>query len=206
MDSAFVLAYLLAFIASFLGSIPFGIVNLTVLETTIRKDLRAGIIMALGAGLVEMLHGFLAVYCSNYISRNLEDNIYVKSFVLGLLILLAIYFLTKRYKAGEEAEKKRLHIPEVLRGAFFSLINPQALPYYVFVIAYLSSHDLVDIMLDLALPFILGVASGRFICLVAYAWLSVRIKSRMKSIGNGMNLAMGILFLALAIVQMINLI
>lgn len=163
--------------------------------------------MSLGAATIEMLHGFLAVYTATYFTSDLEDNLYIQVFVLGLLLILAVFFLTRKNQAPEvgRTRKNRFRVPEYFRGAFFSLINPQALPYYVFVIAYFSSHGWGEIGLEQAIPFVLGVATGRFLSLLGFAWFSARIQSRMGTFSQWMNLVMGGLFLVLALFQSIKL-
>ena len=53
--------FLLGFVFSFIGSIPFGMINLTVVDTTIHKGLRAGIVLGLGAAIIEFFQAIIAV-------------------------------------------------------------------------------------------------------------------------------------------------
>lgn len=46
---------------SFIGSLPFGMINMTVAHTAIRKGMQAAIFTALGAALVELIQVFIAL-------------------------------------------------------------------------------------------------------------------------------------------------
>jgi threonine/homoserine/homoserine lactone efflux protein len=62
MLSSLLLAPFLGLGLSFIGSLPFGIINTTVAETTVRKGLRPGVAMSVGASLVEFFQAVLSLF------------------------------------------------------------------------------------------------------------------------------------------------
>ena len=189
-------------IASFIGALPFGLVNLNVMETTLRKSPKAGIMLSLGATLLEMVHAFIAIQCAMFITDNWDSNPYFKGTVLGLFFLLGLFFFFKR-QTSDEQPKRRLpfKVSDFGRGAFLSLINPQAIPFWLFVVAYLSSHQILEVHPEIFPEFLTGVGIGKILALLVFVYFSLFIESRMGKVAQGMNKIIGSIFFLLAALQ-----
>ncbi len=205
MEPTYIFTFFLALIASFLGALPFGTVNLTVVDTTIRKSFRVGLTMAAAAAVVEVIHAFLAVHCSFYITQYIEESIAVKVFVLGLFILLGVYFFFKKNKPEDSQKKKKYTLPDYAKAALLTLLNPQALPFWVFVVSWFASANLLDLHMvmdsTLIVIFLLGISAGKFLALLLFALLSIVIRKRVQAISTWMNKIIGSIFFLLALIQ-----
>ncbi|MEM9932782.1 MAG: LysE family transporter [Bacteroidota bacterium] len=194
-------------VASFLGSIPFGTVNVSVIDTTVRKSFKAGLQIAIAAGLVEMIQSFIAVHCSMFITQYIQDSLYVKFFIIFLLLAIGFYFFTRKGIADTKAGgKKGFKVSDFTKGAILGLINPQALPFYVFVITWLQAQSLIQIHQDAfnILFFLLGTSAGRFLALFLYGYLSSKLSQKLLAVSSTMNKVLGGLFFFLALVQVIQ--
>ena len=89
-----------------------------------------------------------------------------------------------------------------LRGAIIGILNPQALPFWVAVIAALKSSAWVSFgMWDFILLFLFGVSLGKLVALLLYGKMSLLIVSRITSLSQWMNRIIGGIFIALALIQ-----
>lgn len=201
--------FVVGLIASFLGSIPFGTVNLSVIDTTIKENFQAGIKIAIAAGIVEIFQSFVAAHCSMFITQYISDNVYVSIFSLFLLLAIGSFFFFKKQQKNVEV-KKRFKLSNWAKGALLGLINPQALPYYVFVIAFLQMRHWIDFEMGSLyynlIAFLLGTSAGRFLALLMYGYLSLAIADRIQTVSAWMNKILGGIFFLLAAVQGIRLI
>jgi threonine/homoserine/homoserine lactone efflux protein len=59
---------LIGLIASILGAVPFGLVNLSVLQAALRKGTRATMPISFGASVVEVGYGILGIMAISFIS------------------------------------------------------------------------------------------------------------------------------------------
>lgn len=202
------LAFTLGLVASFVGTLPFGTVNLTVAETTLRKNLKIGIKMALAAAMVELVHSFLAVHCSTLISSYLEESLWVKWFVVLIFLSLGLYFFVKKADPGKAPKKRKYKMTDVGKAAFLSLINPQALPFWVFVVSWFASENILTVSsMDVSgslVAFLLGISAGKFLALFLFASLSTLIKRRADLVEKWANKVIGSIFIFLAVFQAIR--
>ncbi len=204
MDSFQLPVWMLVSFASFLGALPFGIVNLNVVDTTLRKTTKEGVLMSAGATLTEFLHAFVALQCAAYFSHNFEDNPYIKNAVIIVFFLLGLFFFFKKERPKQRKKRFNVKVTDFSRGMFLSLINPQALPFWLFVITYFTSHKMFVLQEDMIPSFLLGVGIGKFIALLIFVVFSLYIRKRMGRLSDFMNKIIGGIFLVLAFVQAIR--
>lgn len=205
MSQILFIHFLLGMLASFIGTLPFGTINLSVVSTTVTHGFRAAIVVSVAVALVEILQSFIAFHFSVWIVENITHNLYLKLAVLFLFLAIGLYFLMRKATDGS-ASPNRFRLPNFLKGITLGLLNPQALPFWVFVIAYFQSTRLIalDGMDDdplLLMSFLVGVSLGKLAALTLYAVLSVRMMKKIGAMGLWMNKILGALFLLLALVQ-----
>ena len=84
-----VLYFLVGLIACFIGTIPFGPINLTVVKTTVDHNQSRGTEVALAASIIEVFEALIAISFGMVISTYLETNIAIKFFIAAVFIGLA---------------------------------------------------------------------------------------------------------------------
>lgn len=211
MHSNFIVYLALGMVASFAGTIPVGPINISVVATTIKRNFRAGVIFSSSAAAVEIIQSFIALQFGVILSSLLLDNPYFQMGVTIVLFLIGSIFFFKKQK-GIVTEKTKKSLPAWLSGILIGLLNPQALPFWVFVLGYYQSASLIDMNLlsfdqfSCILSFFMGVYLGKFMALSLYSYLSTYLVSRMGQLTFWMNKVLGIVFIFLAITQLIKVI
>lgn len=192
------LHFLIGLGVSFLGALPLGIVNLSVIDVTANENFRAGLNLSFGASVIEVIHFLLAFWLGALVIELLEGNIYVQVFVVVLFLSLGLVYFFKPKK--DKAKCPIVQLSNFLKGIVLSAINPQAIPFWVFVIAGLNASGWVMLNemagLQWMLIFLFGVWVGKILALVLFGKLSLLIVSRLSSISGWMNKIIGgVLFL-----------
>jgi len=196
----YILHLLLGLIAGILVTIPLGPVNLLIVNTTISKNLKAAMIAASAASVMELLKPILAIYFSWLITRHIESNIYIQLSVVLAFGLIGLYFMLKE-NTSHKAERNRREMPDFLKGVLISFLNIPALPFWIIVVAYCESTIGFDFRISTVSLFLAGVFSGRYGTLWIYAQLSQYICERSSVIALWLNRIIAILFFILALIQ-----
>jgi threonine/homoserine/homoserine lactone efflux protein len=189
---------------SFAGSLPFGIINTSVAETTVRKGFRAGLWMALGASLVEFLQALVSL---KLIDLFLENTLLEKVFqfvALAIFILLAAYYLWQARKGHQPKDPKvgRLpDIPDFLRGMLVCSLNVMVFPYWIFYGVYLNTNGWMTLQQTDIMLFSAGTMIGTFLALLLYAGLGLLLLRRAGRLTQYINWFLFALFLGLTLYQ-----
>lgn len=199
--------FAIGWLASFLGTLPFGPINLSVVSRTVKSSLRAGLWFAFAAALIEIAQSFIALHCSALINQYLDSTPWIKWATAGLFTLLGLVFMLRREKIQEEETAKRKD-NNFLAGIIISVINFQAIPFWIFILTYLdmSHHVRIDTNLSLGgiALFLLGVSTGKFAALTLFGLVSQSVKNRVHQLKFWMNKVIGFILLLIGIFQFFN--
>lgn len=177
------LAFALGFGFSFIGTIPPGTLNLSVLQLGLENKLKAAWQFSIAAALVEYPYCWIAVRFEKLITsspsivENFERIGATVMIVLGVLNLLSL---------------RRQHIKKVdakeygfSKGLILGLLNPLAMPYWIAITAYLKSQHwlLLETAFDLH-AYLIGVVLGALSFFMLVAYLAQRVAVHLK--GNSL--------------------
>ena len=177
---------------SFIGSLPLGVINLTVSEVTIRKGLRAALALALGAALVELIQALVAVYFTDlFIHYPLAEQAIQYGSIPIFFGLGLYYFLAQPGPPKITDQSASL---DFFKGMFISSINLLAIPYWLFYAGYLSSEAWLTGHSEKFI-FVTGVTLGTFALLGLYARLSFKIMQHMGWVEKWSNKVIGAIFI-----------
>ncbi len=157
-------------LTSFLGSLQLGIVNVSVMDTTLNKGKKAAFYLALGGSLPEILYCSLACSVGSFL---LDNALFINVFrVLVGIVLLFIAFRLWHTQNFSLFSTKSDDIfakswQNFLKGFGLASLNPQLLPFWLLVHISFNSHDfLVFRSYTDYIYFIVGAGLGAFILLV----------------------------------------
>lgn len=198
------IVFLAAWLASFLGTLPFGPVNLSVVDTTIRQSFRAGLWFSAAAAIVEIGQSFVALHFNHSISAYLDSHIWAKVFTAFVFLGIGLAFMLRRNQAGLPRRKWSQN-SHFARGLFVALLNPQAIPFWIFVLAYFENSQYMHLSshhsLQIVLAFFLGVSLGKLGALMLFGLLGQAISRRSHLIQGWMNKAVGGILIGIGLLQ-----
>lgn len=201
----YILHLFLGLVAGILATIPVGPVNLLVVNTMMSKNLRAAMVLASAASIMELLKPLLAIYFSWLITRHIESNMYIQLTVILAFVLIGLYFMLKK-NTSHETENNRREMPEFIKGVLISFLNIPALPFWIFIVAYCESTVGFDFSISTVGLFLAGVFSGRYGTLWMYARLSQYVSERSSVIALWLDRVIAALFLILALIQSLRIV
>ena len=194
--------FFVAFIFSFIGTIPPGSLNLNILQLGFQQKINIAWRFALAACLIEYFYAWIAVKfealisSSSLIVRNIELIAAIVMTTLGVLSLLSAM------KPSKFTE--RMNNSGFRRGIVLSLLNPLVLPFWVGTTAYLNGMKWIDLSTNTRLhAYLIGVSLGSLALFVVFIYLAKRIVSEFRH-ESALQKIPGIILLALGLYAFIQ--
>jgi threonine/homoserine/homoserine lactone efflux protein len=188
----------------FAGSLSFGPINLCVVDTTVRHNLRAGIWFAAAAALVECLQAYLAVYFGEFYPVFMKRYPWIHLVILVFFVSVGIAFL-RRSAATATSRVQPGTGRHFFQGLAIALMNPQGVPFWILILAYLHSAQIFEINGDVSrqglILFLCGVVIGKFSALSLFGLLSNVINRRTAFLQQWTDKITGGILIALGILQ-----
>lgn len=208
--------YLLSFLWgmwwSFVFSLPPGIINLSVLDATVHKHLKSGIILAAAACIIEFAQSFIGAKFSAWFAENAIISLVIKIAIIPVFLILSIKYLIKSYKAfkhkksGNPDELPQKRAGSFGKGLLVGILNPIAIPFFLVLAAKTADEGLLVNTWPSIMVYVAGTTIGTFLAFLVYGVLSRFIAKKLQMIKLWLDLVIGIIFAGLSIQQGIMLI
>ena len=172
--------FLIAFIFSFMGSIPPGTLNLTILQLGLEEKIKIAWRFSLAAALVEYPYAWIAVELSSVIQTSPVITEYfelIGAVVMTTLGVLNLYASQKPASAVSKFQQSGFR-----RGLLLGILNPLVLPFWVGITAYLQSQHWIDLSSGTRLQaYLLGVSAGALSLLITVAYLANKVARHLRN-------------------------
>lgn len=190
--------------ATFVGTLPFGPINMSVVNITIKRTVNAALVFALGASLIEIAEASVAIFFGRFIDRFLAEHTWFQISVACLFIAIGLLYLFKKGRTvSSKSDKKGMH--PFFQGVVIAMLNPQAIPFWLVTLAFLSASFDFQLAGNVLLVFLTGVFVGKFLALWFFALLSQTIKKRIQDGSQIVNRVFGWVLIGIGGLQLYKL-
>ena len=175
--------FLLTFFISFMGSIHPGPLNLSVIQTTLKKGVCQALLLTFGGIIPEIIYGYLAVEGIMIFEKYPIIFKVMQWAVVPILLFLGIQQIITSRKP-KLTIKTRVDVSSnvvqgVLRGFTLSITNPQLLPYWIVILINYQNYKFLKInVLSDKVLFVLGASLGAFALNYVYAHVAHKQRER----------------------------
>lgn len=190
--------FILGVTGSFFGGIPFGTINLAVVDMTLQQNRRSGARFAIGASIVEIGEAGVAVLLGEMITVRLDASLAIKIVVVVFIILFGLYFILKR--DSPDMEKEQTNHSPYIRGLVVSSRNLLAIPYWIFVLAIIQSYDTVQLQGEKLIVFLTGAGVGKYFILSIFGILSNYLNAHMQQVYRLVNKFTGTVLILIGLI------
>ncbi len=198
-----VLLFFLGFVLSFIGSLPLGLINVTVAETAMRRGNKVALWVALGAALVEYFQAFAVIRFSYLLVEIPLVEQFFHYFALLLFLVLAFYYFFGAKPADFSVYSDfKSGVKPFLKGVAVSSLNFMVFPYWLFYGAFLHEKGLLALDTWSVLDFSLGVMLGAYAVFFLYARMGRWIFLHAKGFVRRTHAIVGWIFLVLGFYQL----
>jgi threonine/homoserine/homoserine lactone efflux protein len=166
--------FIIGTVVSFIGSIPPGTLNILVLQMGLEKKVRQALLFALAVAIVEYPYAWIAVAFEHWITSSaaVAENFQL----LGAVVMTTLGVFSLWSARKPTTLSVRFQESGFARGMILSLLNPQAIPYWIGVTAYLKMQGWIDLSTGWRMhSYILGTSVGAMLLLSLLALLANRM-------------------------------
>jgi threonine/homoserine/homoserine lactone efflux protein len=192
------ISFSVAFFFSFIGTIPPGSINLTVLQLGLHHKMNIAWRFALTVSIVEYPYAWLAIKFERYITASPMVVANFQLLAAIVMLVLGIFNLWTSQRTGKVIEK--FHQSGFRKGLILSILNPLAIPFWIGVTAYLQSIKLIALSSTASLhAYLFGVSAGTLCLLILLAYLARRVVSQFRQQNAFSKLVPGATMIALGL-------
>jgi len=156
---------IVAFVVSYIGSIPPGTINVSVMQLAMQKRRRAAIFLALAASAVEFVYAGFTVQFHILLTSNPTLATYFKIITSVALIGLGLWNIFAKMTSESVIVKGEKGRHGFLRGILLGIFNPMTIPFWLAITTYLENDGLVSVDGACFWMYLVGLTAGTF-CLL----------------------------------------
>jgi threonine/homoserine/homoserine lactone efflux protein len=199
MTTSLLLNFVIGAAVSCLGSLPLGVLNLTIMRVTLRQGIGAALYFALACAVVELFYSYASVQLTHTLNRFPMLAVAAESVSLITLVGIGVYYLLKK---GQASASSRAVLSPFWLGIGLSIVNVVAIPFWVVYTTLLEKGGYIGIQgFGATLVYIAGISVGTFIGLLLFVGGSQSLGTFFAKHQRKMDRGMGILFIGLAVLQ-----
>jgi len=192
---------IIAVIITIIGAVPFGLVNLSVLDVSYRRGTGIAMRLSHGAAIVEVAFGLAALTAGGLIAHAIRSSPVIYYLVLAIPAMAGVWFLLKgRHRQPEDANRK----PGFFRGMLLNLVSIQVLFYWMLAMTYLLAIREFEYNLFNIVFFATGIWLGKMGVLWLYATFSKKIFCSMGFLARNLNRVIGVVLLLTVVIQLVK--
>ena len=197
------LNFFIGLAVSFLGTLPLGVLNITIMDVSLKKGINAAFRFALACALVEFIYSYISVQLTKSIMDFPALRAVTEVVATITLLGMGIYYIHKR---NGLASSKQKPISSFYLGALLSILNVVAFPFWILYTTLLQSKGLIGIEEnELILLYVFGISLGTIAGLLPFIYGSRFLTNWVTSHQHRMDRMIGFLFIFLAVCQFISL-
>jgi threonine/homoserine/homoserine lactone efflux protein len=193
------------FILSLLGSLPPGLISLSVAQTAIQRGIVAALALAIGAAFAEFFQALAAVLLSDWFLSHPSIEAGFQWVAIVVFLGLGVYLIFWAKAPSIPTVAAEISIREQFgKGILISVFNLLAIPYWFTYCSWLRVEGWWQEGLFNTCLFSLGVTIGTIFALSLYAWLGMVIVQHSSSLTKQANRFIGIIFLSLSVKSLLD--
>ena len=189
------LTFFIGIIANFIGYVPPGNINLTVVQLTINRGLKQALLFIISFSCVEFFFTYFIMHAAKWLSAQAKLDTVIDWVMVVLFGVLGTITWIHRKKPPETNYSEH---ESIRYGILLGFLNPVQIPFWMITGTYLITHEwILDGKLALVI-FSIGSATGAFLALFSYARFAKYVQSKFALSTRFINTSIAILFFSFA--------
>lgn len=166
--------FFIAFFFSFIGTIPPGTLNLSMIQMGLAHRVRQAWRFSLASSVVEYFYAWAAVEFESFIT---SSPAVIENFeLITAVVMLALGGVSLYTAKNPSPMVERFNESGLRKGFILGILNPMALPFWFAMTAYIRSQRWVTLDTNTELhAYLLGVALGGFALMMVFFFLARKV-------------------------------
>jgi len=172
--------FLLGAFFSFIGSIPPGTLNLSVLQLGLEGKVNTALRFALAVSIVEYPYTWIGVQFEYWIT---SSPMIIDNFQLVTAIVMVTIGVLNLWSAEKPTNfSVKFNDSGFRRGLILSVLNPMAIPFWIGITAYLKAQEWIDLSsVTLLHSYVFGTSVGAMVLLTLFAFMARKLAGYVKN-------------------------
>ncbi|WP_259069095.1 LysE family transporter [Mucilaginibacter sp. X4EP1] len=189
------LTFFIGIIANFVGYIPPGNINLTLVQITINRGFKQAMMFIISFSCVEFFFTYFIMHAAKWLSGEVKlDTIIDWVMVVLFGVLGAITWIHRKKTPDTHYSDQE----SIKYGILLGFLNPMQVPFWMITGTYLITHEWIEDGKLALVIFSIGAAAGAFLALFLYAKFAKYIQSKFALSNRFINTGIAVLFFAFA--------
>jgi len=189
------LTFFIGLFANFIGYIPPGNINLTLVKITINRGLKQALLFITSFSCVEFFFTYFIMHAAKWLSAQVKLDTVIDWVMVVLFGVLGTITWIHRKKPPETNYSEH---ESIRYGILLGFLNPVQIPFWMITGTYLITHQWILTGKLALVIFSLGSAAGAFLALFLYAKFAKYIQNKFELSTRFINTGIAILFFSFA--------
>lgn len=190
-----VLTFFIGIIANFIGYVPPGNINLTLVQITINRGLKQALMFITSFSCVEFFFTYFIMHAAKWLSGQVKLDSIIDWVMVVLFGVLGVITWNQRNKPPQTNYSEH---ESIKYGILLGFLNPMQIPFWMITGTYLITHEWIEDGRLALVIFSIGAAAGAFLALFLYAKFAAYIQSKFALSNRLINTSIAVLFFAFA--------
>ncbi|GAA4341292.1 hypothetical protein GCM10023149_53430 [Mucilaginibacter gynuensis] len=195
------LTFCIGLIANFIGYIPPGNINLTLVQLTINRGIKQALQFIAAFSVVELFFTYFIMNAARWLSEQARLDTIIDWVMVVLFGTMGVITWLHRNKPPKAKYSDHASIKY---GILLGFLNPMQIPFWMITGTYVITHEWIQDGTVALIIFSFGSAVGSFLCLYIYAKFAQYIQSKFALSTRVINISIAVLFFALAAYHIIK--
>lgn len=194
---AYAQVFFMGFFFSFIGSIPPGTLNVSVLQLALDNKIKTALRFALAVSIIEYPYTWIGVQFEYWLT---SSPMVVENFqLIAAVVMTALGVFNLLPSKTPTGFAKKFSDSGFRRGLVLSILNPMAIPYWMGFTAYLKAQGWIDLSTTgLLHSYVFGTAVGAMALLTVLVFFAKRLAPVVHG-SKWINIIPGLVLLALGL-------
>ena len=189
------LTFFIGLFANFIGYVPPGNINLTLVQITINRGLKQALMFVISFSCVEFFFTYFIMHAAKWLASQVKLDMVIDWVMVVLFTILGTITWMHRKKTPQTHYS---NTESIRYGILLGFLNPVQVPFWIITGTYLITHQwILDGKLALVI-FSLGAAAGAFLALFLYAKFANYFKTKFDLSTKMINTGIAVLFFSFA--------
>jgi len=189
------LTFFIGLFANFIGYVPPGNINLTLVQITINRGLKQALMFIISFSCVEFFFTYFIMHAAKWLASQVKLDMVIDWVMVVLFTILGTITWMHRKKTPQTHYS---NTESIRYGILLGFLNPVQVPFWIITGTYLITHQwILDGKLALVI-FSLGAAAGAFLALFLYAKFANYFKTKFDLSTKMINTGIAVLFFSFA--------
>ncbi|WP_374951700.1 LysE family translocator [Mucilaginibacter sp.] len=189
------LTFFIGIIANFIGYIPPGNINLTLVQITINRGMKQALQFIIAFSCIEFIFTFVIMLAAKWLSGQVKLDTIIDWVMVVLFGTLGTITWLNRNKPQQTTYSQHASIKY---GILLGFLNPMQIPFWMVTGTYLITHQWIEDGRLALVIFSIGSAGGSFLALFLYAKFAKYLQDRFALSAKAINVGIAVLFFGFA--------